>query len=755
MIIKNKKLLILSIFLIAILAISAGSATAADIQDDSSSPILMDGDDSTGEDPIGPGTNPDDDNPTDPSGEGGEIPDPEENTPKETTLTVTAASVNVGSDATIDFNLTDSEGAFVDGPVSLVFGDNEPEEIQLTDGQGSRTFSGLAIGKYSYTLNFTGNDDYAASTASGILEVVGLNSNLKLSVNDINLGQDATISIDLTDDNGNGIKGVVALTVNGQTYNLNLTDGKASKTISGLPIKSYTVNAKFAGDDTYKAASATASFKVTPTYVSTFTELKNALSNNNVKQIQLTKSIVMSSMITINRDTPIIIDGNKLTLNGNGHGIFKILSTVTIKNLIFKGAKATTGSAITSSGKLTIDNCQFVNNTATGDKVGGAAIYSSGGSLSVSNTKFTSNVANNGRGGAVAVKSNNAVFNKCTFTSNKVKNGQGGAIAVYGKGIKITSCTFKSNSATASGKAYAGAIDLMAANPNIQSSTFTSNSAKNHGGAILVSQDVTGAVINKCTFTSNKVSAEDGGAISWAGGTGSLTNCKFTSNSAKQDGGCVDFFNAKRSTPPKITIKNCVFNKNKSQKSAAALFLGVKVKFVLSNCNFTSNSKPKYGGAVFFEGNAASFSNCNFKSNVASQNGGALSANSGGKISFTKCTFTSNKAYFGGAILNKAKGITVNSCKFTKNVAGRSGGAIAIQGGTNVIKVTTFLSNRAVYGAGIFQGSKTLTVTKCTFTTNIASKYGGAAFIAGGKFKQSGNKFKGNKGGKKYNIHKK
>lgn len=779
MFIKNKKLLILSIFLIAILAISAGSAAAADIQDDSSSPILMDGDvpagdDTGGDGPSDPGTNPGGDNPadpgtntggddpSDPSGEGGETPDPQENTQKETTLTVTAGPVTVGSGVTIEFSLKDSDGANVDGPVIIALADQEPVEIQLVEGQGSETFGALPIGQYAYTVTFAGNDDYAASAVSGVLEVVGLDSTLTLTVNDITLGQDATIGIDLTDGEGNGIDGVVALTVNGQTYNITLSNGKGSKPISGLTIKNYPITAKFAGDSTYKAASATATFKVNPTYVSTFTELKNALANESVKQIQLTKDIVMDSTITINRANTIIIDGNGKAVDGkNKVGLFKIYgNTVTMKNLILKGGKnGGLGGAIDLHGKLTVNNCTFVNNTGTGSAAtsaaGGAIFAREGSTLSVSNTKFTTNVATKGKGGAVAVFSNYAKFNKCTFTSNKASNGEGGAIASYGKGLNITSCTFKSNSATATGKAYAGAITLMGQNPNIQSSTFTSNSAKNHAGAILVGKNVAGTVVNKCTFTSNKVTVEDGGAMSWAGGKGSITNCKFTSNSAKQDGGCIDFFNTNGKATPTITIKNCVFNKNKSSKSAAALFLGVKVKYAISNCNFTSNSKPKYGGAVFFEGASASFSKCNFKSNVASQNGGAISANSGGKISLTKCTFTSNKAYFGGAILNKAKGITVNSCKFTKNTAGRSGGAIAIQGGTNVIKVTTFLSNKAVFGAGIFQGSKTLTVTKCTFTTNKASKSGGAAFIAGGKFKQSKNKFKGNKGGKKPNVAKK
>lgn len=775
MFIKNKKLLILSIFLIAIVAISAGSAFAADIQDDIDSPVLADGDiisdGESGDDPSGPGTNTGGDNPTDPGtnpggdnptepGEGGET------TKKETSLTVSADSVTVGEDATFNFNLTDSEGTAIAGDVNLNINSQDYPITTNDEGLGSQVISGLPVGKYDYTATYAGNDEYASSTAIGTLEVLAKQSVLTLTVSDITLGNDATIGISLKDNESKNLDGIVNLTVNGKTYEVTVTDGQGSQVISGLAIKSYPVTAKFAGDETYKAASASATFKVTPTYVSTFAELQNALKNEKVKQIQLTKDIVMTSRITIKRDTAIIIDGNGKFLDGKkSKGLFKIYSTVTMKNLILKGGNGKDNSGLGGAidlikgGKLTVDNCQFINNTGYGSKTtsaaGGAILAREGSTLSVSNSKFTTNVATKGKGGAVAVFSNNAKFNKCTFTSNKASNGEGGAIASYGKGLNVTSCTFKSNSAAADAKSYAGAITLMGQDPIIQSSTFTSNSAKNHAGAILVGAKVIGTKINKCTFTSNKVTAEDGGAMSWAGGKGSITNCKFTSNYAKQDGGCIDFFNTNGKAAPTITIKNCVFNKNKSTKSAAALFLGVKVKYSISNCNFTSNSKPKYGGAVFFEGASASFSNCNFKSNVASQNGGAISANSGGKISLTKCTFTSNKAYFGGAILNKAKGITVNSCKFTKNSAGRSGGAIAIQGGANVIKVSTFLSNKAVFGAAIFQGSGSSTITKNTFTSNVASKAGGAGFIAGGKYKQSGNKFKKNKGGKKPNIHKK
>ena len=291
MFIKNKKLLILSIFLIAIVAISAGSAFAADIQDDIDSPVLADGDiisdGESGDDPSNPGTNTGGDNPTDPGtnpggddptepGEGGET------TKKETSLTVTADSVTVGDDATFNFNLTDSEGTAIAGDVNLNINSQDYPITTNDEGVGSQVISGLAVGKYNYVATFAETEEYAACEATGIFEVLGKVSNLSLTVNDITLGQNATIGIELTDGEGNGIDGVVALTVNGQTDNITLSNGKGSKTIPGLAIKSYPVNVEFAGDKNFKAASATATFKVNPTYVSTFTELKNALANENV-----------------------------------------------------------------------------------------------------------------------------------------------------------------------------------------------------------------------------------------------------------------------------------------------------------------------------------------------------------------------------------------------------------------------------------------------------------------------------------------
>lgn len=81
-----------------------------------------------------------------------------------------------------------------------------------------------------------------------------------------------------------------------------------------------------------------------------------------------------------------IIDGN------NTSPIFKSIgpnSIVTFINITFTHSMSSSGSAINSNGKLTIDNCVFEENNAD-DR---AAVYSRYGDLTVQNSKFYKNTA--------------------------------------------------------------------------------------------------------------------------------------------------------------------------------------------------------------------------------------------------------------------------------------------------------------------------------------------------------------------------
>jgi hypothetical protein len=123
---------------------------------------------------------------------------------------------------------------------------------------------------------------------------------------------------------------------------------------------------------------------------------------------------------------------------------------------------------VTISG-VTFSNCAAVN--------GGAILVSSGGILTVSNCTFIGNNAS-GPGGAVAVSAGGiAQFDGCTFVSNHAANG--GAIDTFGD-VNLDNCTIVSNTASSTG----GGLRLESGSGSlaVNSCTIVGNSAANGGG---------------------------------------------------------------------------------------------------------------------------------------------------------------------------------------------------------------------------------------------------------------------------------
>ena len=89
---------------------------------------------------------------------------------------------------------------------------------------------------------------------------------------------------------------------------------------------------------------------------------------------------------------------------------------------------------------------------------------------------------------------------------------------------------------------------------DIDNSSFNGNNATNGGGVI---SNGNNTVINNTQFTNN--TAEFGGAISWYGEKGNITNnCNFTSNSADENGGAIFWDGSEGSISD-----NCLFIYNK------------------------------------------------------------------------------------------------------------------------------------------------------------------------------------------------
>ena len=106
-----------------------------------------------------------------------------------------------------------------------------------------------------------------------------------------------------------------------------------------------------------------------------------------------------------------------------------------------------------------------------------------------------------------------------------------------------------------------------------------------------------------------------------------------------------------------LTLKNAHSN----SEGGAVYFSGTGE---VTNCNFTDNSAP-FGGAVYFYQGTGTVSNCNFANNTANNDGGAVYFDQDGVVSY--CNFTDNYAVRGGAI-SMDHG-SVSNCNFTGNNA--------------------------------------------------------------------------------------
>jgi hypothetical protein len=163
----------------------------------------------------------------------------------------------------------------------------------------------------------------------------------------------------------------------------------------------------------------------------------------------------------------VTVTGGKETTAVGGGGIISgsINNTMTVTNCVFSGNSATGlgtlggGGISHEGGSLTITGTTFSNNSSTGS--GGGLGYSAGdplirtpstGTLSISGSTFSGNTANGlGGGGADLFNINLGLgtynINSSTFSNNTAPNGRGGAIIVESGPLTLTTSGLTGNTA--------------------------------------------------------------------------------------------------------------------------------------------------------------------------------------------------------------------------------------------------------------------------------------------------------------------
>lgn len=505
-----------------------------------------------------------------------------------------------------------------------------------------------------------------------------------------------------------------------------------------------------------------------------YEKLVNDIKNNAGETIYLNTDIVMKKKININKN--LTIDGNNHILDGNSSiRIFNVTSgTVTFKNIIFQHANKNSGCAIYNSGTLIIDNCQFINNTATirgaaicnndtgiltitnskftgntalnnSNNSNGAAIYNRG-SLNVDNCQFDNNVAYY-RGAAIYSKLGNLNVVNSKFSNNYVTSGSGGAIFTLVTSV-IQNCVFEDNYAESSNEIRGGAVHCDAES-KIISCTFIGNKAKSstksHGGAIYCNAN---SEITDCIFTGNKGESSTtsyGGAVYLSKGTYTLNRCTFSNNEVANHGGAIFIYKNADS----VTINNCEFKNNKASKEDGGAISSAAKKLMIINSKFTGNYAYEDGGAVDTYSDdgkiiTVNIENSIFESNTGRKSAGAIYLGTKTSQNIKNSQFKNNKASVAGALYVEDQYASIDNCVFTGNsatkittvydknnkVVKQCGGAIYNKGAYVKITNSNFNGNSASDGGALFNKG-TMDVYYNTITNNNAEDCGGAYNEAG------------------------
>ena len=219
-------------------------------------------------------------------------------------LGVVIADVDYGNGFVIEATLTGVNSAPLSGNV-LVTVNGKEYTVKVADGKGIATGDKLAAGTYAFAAVWAGDDNYNIVTENGDFKVNKIDSSVAVNVNNIKVGEELTITVNVPSD----ATGDVTVSVDGKEYNVAIENGKAVKTISGLKADDYTVTVKYAGDNNYNEATADAEFSVS----------KISDYNMDISVPEIKEGVNSTISIDLPKDATgtvtVEIDGKKYTAN--------------------------------------------------------------------------------------------------------------------------------------------------------------------------------------------------------------------------------------------------------------------------------------------------------------------------------------------------------------------------------------------------------------------------------------------------------
>ena len=172
-------------------------------------------------------------------------------------LNVFIKDVNYGENLTIYATLNGVNNTNLTGNVIVTI-NNKNYSVVVINGKGNVSADKLPAGLYNFSATWAGNDNYNGTNISGGFKINKIDSTIAINVEDIKVGENATIIVNLDSD----ATGNVTITLDNQNYTVAINEGQTIKVIGGLKAGTYDVFIKYIGDNNYNSAQNTTKFTV-------------------------------------------------------------------------------------------------------------------------------------------------------------------------------------------------------------------------------------------------------------------------------------------------------------------------------------------------------------------------------------------------------------------------------------------------------------------------------------------------------------
>ena len=172
-------------------------------------------------------------------------------------LNVFIKDVNYGENLTIYATLNGVNNTNLTGNVIVTI-NNKNYSVVVINGKGNVSADKLPAGLYNFSATWAGNDNYNGTNISGGFKINKIDSTIAINVEDIKVGENATIIVNLDSD----ATGNVTITLDNQNYTVAINEGQTIKVIGGLKAGTYDVFVKYIGDNNYNSVQNTTKFTV-------------------------------------------------------------------------------------------------------------------------------------------------------------------------------------------------------------------------------------------------------------------------------------------------------------------------------------------------------------------------------------------------------------------------------------------------------------------------------------------------------------